>query len=256
MPPNNLSKPNDCRIFITDNGTDFYQIFSFSQSEKDGSLYIAWPDIENTKWLLANENIPSDKIKFEDSPGKGKISFHGSGRTHFKIHGMPNIPHLILNGNILYNKEQERIGARHLLTVFIKKPEYKPDNSPVFNRKHDQLFRTDKLKPTIFIFFAIPQKRLHISFNFGLQVKDMENIPNDILGYGLFPMRLHVIFWLAYRTKHLNDWPKYNYASFSDGYKVPLFIGQANHSMRVELCNPIYSLNEDNLHISLASQQD
>ena len=251
-----LSNPNRCRLFITDNNADYFQLFSFSQSEKDGSIYISWPDIENTTWLKPDNN--GGLINLQGSPGRGKISFHGSGRVHYKLHEIDGNSYLPLNGNILYRKEQNRIGARHLLTAFTKKPEYIPE-SRAFNRKYDQALKTDKLKPAILVFFAIPQQAKSIGVNFGLHVDEMENIPNDFLGFGFFPLRLHNVLWIAYRTKHLNNWPKYNYASYSDGYKVPLFIGKENHSIQYEYINPIYKLQGNDFSVelmSLSAQKD
>ncbi|MFA5840514.1 MAG: hypothetical protein WC890_07730 [Candidatus Margulisiibacteriota bacterium] len=250
------SSSSDRRIFITENGKEFYQIFSFSQNKKDGSLYVSWPEMETTKWITFKDNMKENILEVVESPGKGKISFHGSGQAHYKVNDVSNSAYFRVNGNILFDTDKNTVGARHLFTAFIKKPEYIPDKSKAFNRKHDHSFKADKIKPVIFVFFAVPQKGLNISFQLGFQCDDMESMPSDFLGCGMLPMRIHDIIWFAYRTKYLDDWPKYNHVSYSDGYKVPLFIGQADHSMRVELHSPMYSLDNNNFNINLNSQSD
>lgn len=233
---------NHRRIFIN-NGKQLYQIFSFQQ-HKDGSIYVGWPGFSETKWIT---NIVTNKgplgVLFS-SEEEGKLSIHGSGMATFRSHNDSKEHNLIIKGNHLLNKEKNIAGARHLFTAFIKEPIYVPI-SPAFNRKSDYAIESkEKLTPCFIIFFAIPQTGVNINFEFSLSIDEMNNIPGDMLGGHLFSLRYHDLFWFAYRTKHMDVWPKHTIICYDDGFKVPIFIGTAKGQLRVDYRMPEYLLKD------------
>jgi hypothetical protein len=225
------------------------QLFSFIQTD-DGSIYCSSPDFADAEWLSVEfteeglQKIASEEI------GKGKISFHSSGmvaiRANDDIHGHK----LIVKGNYLLNKSEGVIGARHLFTIFMKEPQYKPEDSPLFNRGSDYcLETTEELKPFVLVFFAVPQQGITIDFQIDFHMDDMVNIPNDILGLHGFGLRYHHVFWFAYRTRHMENWPKHAIITYHDGFSFPIFIGTGIGAYRLEYRQPQYSLVDNRLTI-------
>lgn len=235
------------RIFINKNGKHF-QIFTFSQ-KKDGSIYCSSPDFSDAKWISYKITKNGPELITAATIGKGKISFHGSGITGIRSN-IDTEHTLRIKGNILLNKKQKSLGARHLFTVFMKEPQYLPPSSPAFNRKSDYALRANEvLQPFILIFFAIPKTGVSTHFLFNLYADEMNNIPNDFLGGHFISLRYHDIFWFAYRTKNLQKWPKYTHYSYHDGFTVPIFVGTKQQKFRLEFRQPTYSLINKNLII-------
>lgn len=231
------------RIFIN-NGEQFFQIFRFEQ-KSDGSIITWWPDFSNSQWLAIINNEDSLAGISVKSEGDGKLNIHGCGIATFRSHKRPKDHSLIIKGNSLLDKEKKIVGARHLLSAFIKKPFYLP-NSPAFKRKSDYSIKAnEELAPFIIMFFAIPQSQtgLKINFNFSLPLDEMNKIPGDMLGGDLFPLRYHDIFWFAYRTKHIN-WPKNTLICYDDGYKVPVFVVIGKGQLKLKYRMPEYLLKD------------
>lgn len=192
----------------------------------------------------------SAEILSTESLGDGKISLHGSGMTAIRPHNDPKGHQLVIGGNHLLNKEKNQIGARHLYSIFMKQPHFKPENSPAFNRDSDYALESkDDLKPFILVFFALPRHGLSVNFNFNLHVDEMESIPNDFLGLHGFSLRYHDVFWFAYRTKHMEKWTKQAQICYHDGFTIPIFVGTGPGQFRLEFREPEYILKEKELEI-------
>jgi hypothetical protein len=236
------------RIFIRSHDR-VCQLFRFSQ-HKDGSIYCSSPDFGDAVWLSI-ESTPSGLKEIRtENVGDGKISLHGTGMVAVRAHDQPENHQLVVKGNYLLNKEKNAIGARHLFTAFIKEPKFVPETSPIFNRASDYcLEANEQLKPLILVFFAVPQHGIHVNFNCSFHQEDLVNIPNDVLGLHGFGLRYHDVFWFAYRTKHLEKWPKQAQICYHDGYTFPLFIGTGTGTFRLEYRFPVYSLNGKDLSI-------
>ncbi|MEN6572632.1 MAG: hypothetical protein ABFD24_12410 [Anaerolineaceae bacterium] len=224
------------------------QIFSFKQSA-DGSIYCSSSDFDDANWFSAVLTEIGPQLVTTEPVGEGKISFHGSGMVAIRPNDDPKGHRLIIKGNNLFNKMEEKVGIRHLFTIFSKEPKYQPTSSPIFNRDGDYCIEAnEELKPFVLVFFAAPQG-LSISFQFNLHMDDMINIPNDFLGLNGFSLRYHDILWFAYRTNHMEKWPKQAQVVYHDGYSFPIFIGTGLGIGRWEFRQPLYSLNGNNLEI-------
>jgi hypothetical protein len=64
-------------------------------------------------------------------------------------------------------------------------------------------------------------------------------------------MTTHAVVWFAYRTKHMNRWPKNSQGCYADGYTVPFFVGTGPGQFRLEYRQPSYSLTEEGISIAL-----
>ena len=233
------------RIFLYDE-KNFYQVLSFTQSRLDGSIYVSFPDFLNSKFLIFKENEGKIEFFLTDSPGEGKLSIHGSGMAKIT----PNVHNLVIHGNFLQDKSNNTLGVRHLFTIQLAEPKFSP-SSPALNRKSDFIITSKTFKPSVFIFFAIPKiKDLSTSFLVHFDIDDLETIPFDG-GGGLFELLYHNIFWFAYRTKHMEVWPKNCFISYHDGYLVPVIIGVGDKKFKTELRIPDYKLEESKLSIFL-----
>jgi hypothetical protein len=235
-------QPTKRRIFIRAKDRVF-QIFSFAQAP-DGSIYCSSPDFSDAKWLSVEITENGPQVISTEVIGQGKISFHGSGMVAVRPNDDLKGHRLIIKGNHLLNKNEGKIGARHLFTVFMKEPQYNPEASHLFNRESDYCLETkEELKPLVLVFFAVPQQGITINFQFNLHMDDMVNIPNDVLGLHGFGLRYHDVFWFAYRTKHMEKWPKHAHVCYLDGFIFPIFIGTGPGAYRLEYRQPQYSLN-------------
>jgi hypothetical protein len=236
-----IKSPSERRIFIRAKDR-ICQIFSFTQ-RPDGSIYCSSPDFANAKWLSLQETDNGPQTITTEAIGAGKISFHATGMVTVRAHNDPNEHKLIVKGNHLLNKEKGLIGTRHLFTIFMEEPKYKPESSQLFNRESDYCMEAnEELKPLVLVFFAVPQQGITLDFQFNLHMDDMVHIPNDVLGLHRFSLRYHDVFWFAYRTKHMTEWPKYSHICYHDGYTFPIFIGTGIGAYRLEFRQPKYSL--------------
>lgn len=238
------------RVFIN-SGDKFYQIYSLTQND-DGSIYCGSPDFATAKWIGINSNKSTLNLEFADKVGDGKISIHGTGMTAIRPHLDQRSRKIIIKGNKLLNLDKNEIGARHLFTTFIKEPLYIPTNSPVFNRQSDYIIKSsEELKPLVLVFFAIPQKSLTINFHMSINTDLLNNIPDDFLGTVIISLKYHDVFCFAYRTKHMEKWPKYSHYIYSDGYLCPLFIGMEPGRFGIEIRMPKYQINQNNLSLEV-----
>ncbi len=240
------------RIFITE-GKEHYQIFTFSQ-EKDGSIYCNWPDFSKTRWVTVEFTSNGPVTKIIDSPGDGKLTVHGTGMAGVRAYTGSYNDGIVIHGNHLTSPKDNKLGARHLFTAQINQPYHLP-NSPVFNRESDYVLTSKKLEPVILIFFAIPiVKEISIGFNISGHVDDL--IPEgshepSFLGFQIMELRQHMVFWIAYKSRHMETWPTVPHILFDNGYNVPLIFGQGNKEFRAEFRKPIYDLSGTVLTITL-----
>ena len=235
------------------------EIFTFIQ-RNDGSIYCSSPDLADARYISCYKNQEQIHVATTEELGEGKISLHGSGITLVRPNSDPKGHRLVVQGNHLLDKKNNRAGVRHLFSIMMSEPKHYREDSPVLNRKTDYLLEANEnLAPLSFIFFAIPIAKITLDFQFSMHKNDMNNIPNDILGFHAFDLKYHNIFWLAYRTKHMEKWPKNAQVCYYDGYMVPVFIGTNESkdeklgSFRLEFREPIYSFDGEKLQIQFHS---
>jgi hypothetical protein len=244
---------NKCRLFITENEENFhsekhFQIFSFSQIASDGSIYVSSPSFSKVKWVTLSQNSEKPEVIVSDFPNKGKLSIHGLGQAHIKAHDSDAPPNLRVDGLFLKDEKRAILGVRHLFTALIERPEYLP-GSAAFNRQNDYSIKTKTLKPTIFVFWALPRtQNLQVEFNCSFNADELESDRPDN-GMGMFNLESHSILWFAYRTKNMDKWPKVSYISYHDGYSIPIFIGNDNGNCRLEFRRPNVQISEGVLKI-------
>jgi hypothetical protein len=240
--------PSKRRIFIRAKDR-ICQVFSFTQTP-DGSIYCSSPDFDDAKWLSVQITDNGPQVITTEAIGTGKVSFHATGMVTVRPNDDPKGHKLIVKGNHLLRKSEGLIGARHLFTIFLKEPKYEPESSQLFNRESDYcLEANEELKPVVLVFFAVPQLGLTIDFQFNFHVDDLVNTPNDVLGLHGFGLRYHDVFWFAYRTRHMEKWPKYAHIFYHDGFTFPVFIGTGPGTYRLEYRQPQYSLIDNKFTI-------
>lgn len=232
------------RIFLNTN-EEFFQLFSVTQNKTDHSIYASFPNFENAKWLNVEPKEKPQKIYIFDSLGNGKLSIHGSGMTKVT----PNQENLIINGNFLFNKNKQNAGIRHLFTIQLEEPKYKSKSSPM-NRKGDHVLKIEKLEPFVMIFFAIPRvRKLSIKIQLSFHINDCNDEIPPLIGLSKIDLDLHSLVWCAYRTNHMDNWPKSPYVCVFDGFFVPIIIGEGGKAFRLELRKPQFDLSVTELKI-------
>jgi len=199
----------------------------------DGSIYIKFPEFEFGKWF--NDN-GSQLISY-NSPGKGKLSIHGSGIAHIKSYNQDYKAEFQVLGNPLLSKDKLSAGVRHIATIFPRKP----DINQIIEESQDN----NSLKPMVFIFFAVPFG-LNINLQGSFNIDEYEDIP-PINGIGNQPLRMHNIFWFSYRSKFMDNWPLATHVYFSNGYDCPLFVGVDKCLMRIDIRKPVYSIRDNKI---------
>lgn len=243
-----LNEASRRRIFIKSQDR-LVQVFTFDQ-QKDGSIYCASPDFDDAKWITCRITESGPEMIVDEGIGEGKVIFHGSGIVAVRPHSDTSGHRLRIKGNYLLKAADRVAGARHLFTVFLSEPKYEPSTSPAFNRASDYCLEAkEDLKPVVLVFFAIPRQGLTINFQFNLHLDEMVNIPNDLLGLHGFPLRHHDVYWFAYRTKHMEKWPKKAQVAYHDGFSFPIFIGTGIGVYRLEFRQPKYRLHGKELEI-------
>jgi hypothetical protein len=237
------------RLFF---GTDAeqFQLLSVAQNA-DGSIYFSAPMFQNIEWRLPVVGADREPVLVSYQVSEqGKLSVHGSGVVHVKAHEAAGSNEFAIRGNILKSKDGETLSVRHLLTIFPSEPQHKP-NSPPGARKTDGVMTTKQWHPYAVVFWAVPLTRsLTITITGSFQADELEEVPPNG-GWGAFSLATHALVWFAYRTKHMQRWPKKSQACYADGYLVPLFIGTGLGEFRLEYRQPHYSLDEGRLGISL-----
>jgi hypothetical protein len=239
---------NKRRILITEESKT-YQILSLVQ-EKDGSIYCHWPDFTKTKWLDVLDTKYGTSVIITDSPGEGKMTFHGSGMAGFKKHkGSYKVDCRVKNGNYLMSKDGGILGIRHLFTALIRKPYLLPA-SP---RKSDYIISVSKIEPIVLLFLAIPMQEITIEFTVG-DIEDQfqeENLELSFVCSRLIEMKKHLIFWVAYKTKNMEEWPDSTLVLFDNGFNIPLIFSLRNNTYRIELRSPLYEFEGSKLKITM-----
>ena len=244
-----LMSPNR-RIFIgTD--TDSFQIFSITQNRQDGSIYFAAPGFEDIVWIVPAVGVDQKPVILSyQSGGDGKLSLHGSGVTHVRPYDRSGVNGFSIRGNELRSRDGDRLGARHLLTIFPSEPKHRP-NSPAGARQSDGVLTTKHWHPYVIIFWAVPASRpFTVNVQCSFQVDDLEEVPPNS-GWGGFSMIHHSIVFFAYRTKHMERWPLNSQAFYSDGHTVPMVVGTGVGQFRIEYRVPKYDFSSDTLSIQL-----
>lgn len=240
---------NESRFFIQDLENKAWQIFSLSQNNRDGSIYLFSPEFTTFEWLtfeIKENELKTFKIQQDK---EGHISFHGHGQVHIKERDEPyKLPVL---GQHLLKIEGKDIGLRHLFTIFPKKPSFLPP-SQALNRNSDQLIKSNEiLRPFVMVAFALPRKGFRLNFHMSFDIEDLETIPGGMLGFHSFPLLHHGVFVILYRTKNMNDWPKRSMLQYLDGITVPLFFGKPDRMISVQFRQTSFSLAESDLNITL-----
>jgi hypothetical protein len=245
-----MPKSANIRLFF---GTtdEIFQLFSVSQNANDGSIYFSAPRFTEIMWLMpARLDEQQPVLLSYQASGQGKLSLHGSGVTHVRPYQSASPNEFAIRGNQLRALAGDSLGVRHLLTIFPAEPTHKPI-SPATARRTDCVITTKEWHPLVFIFWAVPligSLTVHISGAF--QSDDLEEIlPNS--GWGAFGLALHALVWFAYRTKHMDRWPKYSQASYADGHTAPLLIGTGPGQFRLEYRRPNYTLANTDFGIAL-----
>lgn len=234
------------RIFFTA-GVEHFQMLSLSQ-RPDGSIYISGPDLAESRWMeIVAGNPPTMRIVA--LPEVGKLSVHGSGVAHVR-RANGGETELRLAGNYLSNEPGQTLGLRHLVTVLPTQPTHLPA-SAANARLSDCSILAQELKPYVLVFWAVPAtRRLTVNVTASFHVDDLESVPPES-GFGGFALRTHWVVWFAYRTKHMQRWPTHSHLCFHDGFHTPILIGTGEGACRLELRRPKYSLDGDQLRISV-----
>lgn len=227
------------------------QLCTVTQNQNDSSIYFSSPSFENINWLSIKFIPESEPILLTfKADAQGKLSLHGSGVTHVRPHNSFGTNEFTISGAALKDPNGETLGVRHLVTLFISEPNHIP-SSPANARKSDYIITTNINQPYILIFWAVPLQSIStIEIDGSFHVDDIESVPPDA-GWGGFSLLSHGIIWFAYKTKHMNTWPKNTQACYLDGSLVPMFIGTAVGAYRLEVKQPKYSLIGSELKISL-----
>jgi hypothetical protein len=238
------------RFFMTADA-DHDQLLSFDQNRNDGSIYVSSPAFSTLKWLtlMAPTAVAAPVLAISDVPNSVKLSLHGSGLSHVRSSD-PVVPTVAVQGNCLKNDSAETLGVRHLFTMLPTEPTHLP-SSPAFNRASDYGIRVERMVPYVVVFWAVPAvKKLSVKVAASFHVNDLESVPPES-GWGSFGLALHAVVWFAYRTRHLLRWPQVTHIAFHDGFLVPLLIGTAEGTCRVEYRPPSYQLTETSLMIGI-----
>jgi hypothetical protein len=245
-----MPKSTNVRLFFGTTDKTF-QIFSVSQNANDGSIYFSAPQFAEIMWLIPASLGQQETVLLSyQASDQGKLSLHGSGVTHVRPYQSTNPNEFTIRGNQLKARAGDTLGVRHLLTIFPAEPTHKP-NSPATARRTDCVMHTKEWHPLVFIFWAVPlMPSFRVNITGAFHSDDLQEIPPNS-GWGAFGLGLHALIWFAYRTRHMDRWPKYSQASYADGHTVPLLIGTGPGRFRLEYRQPNYSLLNTDLTIAL-----
>lgn len=239
------------RLFFSD-GSESRQICTVSQNQYDGSIYFSAPNFGEMDWLVPmfEPNSPPSLLTFR-AGAQGKLSLHGSGVSHVRPHESYGSNEFVIRGAALKDPDGKSLGVRHLLTVFLSEPTHRP-TSPGGARKTDYIITAKTKQPYVLVFWAVPlvSQVLSICIRGSFHVDDLESVPPDA-GWGGFSLMQHGVIWFAYRTKHMDRWPRSAQACYFDGYFVPLLVGTGTGTFRLELKRPGLALIGTELSIQL-----
>jgi len=237
---------SDRRILLKCDGKS-YKLLSLTQ-RNDGSIYIGFQNFRNIRWLGVELGQEKAKLSLVDSPEEdGKLSFHASGVVGFRSHDALGDHQLRIKGNYLYDHHNAKAGIRHLVSIYLEKPDELPAEFP--QRISDfWLQNTNPLKPFVLILFAVPRVLgiQNVEAQVGFHMDDLESTPPEG-GGGLIDLKYHLIFWYTYRTKFMNKWPQKTFVCYHDGFTVPMYIGrhrdEISGELRFEIHLPKYETN-------------
>lgn len=99
------------RFFIQDIENKAWQIFSLSQINKDGSIYLFSPEFTTFEWLTFEVDRNGLKTFKVQQDREGHLSFHGHGQVHVKEKDEPY--KLPISGHHLLKLEEKDISLRH-----------------------------------------------------------------------------------------------------------------------------------------------
>lgn len=238
--PANFSKR---RVFIKQKDDPrAFQVFSVAQ-ESDGSIYISSPNFAQSKWLQIPPQPDLSSITAISPSGDGKLSIHASGFAGVRAH--EHVGHKFsFQGTQLINTESRTHSVRHLVTVFISEPSHVPAASPAGNRSSDCILDARWLRPTAFIFFAVPRSTgiTGVKFQGSFHVDVIGDPPDIDIGWGEIPLTTHSLVWFAYTTKQMTEWPtSYHYCHY-DGFLVPFFMGGGPTAWKFLMVRPAYEI--------------
>jgi len=242
------------RVLLRCNG-EIYKLFKARQ-EKDGSIYLMFENFPNIKWLEAQPTESGLNVNVLNSTEEvGKLSVHASGKTGFRANDAPGYHQLFIEGHNLLNAENNTLGTRHLVSVFMERPQ---DilSSPSYGKRDSDAFLDKQgiLNPFVMVLFAIPRSPDILSWEVGSSL-DFDDADLSNTGFGSFTLRFHSIVWHIYGTKHMDMWPPNSYVCYHDGYHVPIYIGLpkkegvGSRVFRLELRAPVYEIKDGTLRI-------
>lgn len=241
----------DRRLLLKCEGKS-YRLLSLTQAN-DGSIYIGFQNFRNIQWVAIDLEREQPTLSMVDStPEEGKLSFHASGVVGFRSHAAPGDYQLRIRGNYLYDRHNAQAGVRHLVTVFMEKPE---ELAPTFPQRNSDFWLqyAESLKPFVLVLFAIPRVSgvQTIGFTFTMHIDDLDRYPAE--GANVIDLKYHWVFWLIYRTKFMDNWPQQSYVCFHDGFSVPMYFSKeqkdTSAEMRLELRMPEYTIEGTDLKI-------
>ena len=212
-----------------------WKVLSLEQ-RLDGSIYLSFPKFDKAVWV--NIPDPHDRMWLNEIACSEKLSLHGSGVAHIK-NTTGGDAELRIKGSFLVDVSKREAGLRHVLTLFPASSDV--DNAQLSPRIRDVTISTESARPLALVLWAVPNfLPLTVEVRVSFQAADLQSIPPDY-GFGYIQLLHHSIVWFAYRTNGMERWPQRPHACFQDGYRVPIFIGTTEGSMRVELRTPQFS---------------
>ena len=120
---------SDRRLLLKCEGK-VYKLLSLTQ-RNDGSIYLGFPNFRNIQWLGVELGQQEAMLSLVDSTeDEGKLSFHASGVVGFRSHDAPGDYQLRIKGNYLYDYRNTKAGIRHLVSIYMEKPEELPVDFP------------------------------------------------------------------------------------------------------------------------------
>jgi hypothetical protein len=223
------------------------KIFGFTQALKEHSIYITSPHFSSFDWVSPGQD---SQMAVTTMPTDGHLSVHRSGvaalrgesnkKSELRIVGIP-----------LADLKSTNFGVRHLITALVFDPSMQVEHV-IPPRPGDEVITGDVLKPTVFVFFAVPTALGSLEIQLGFHINSVNpELETPHMGWGAFALGQHTIAWIAYGTNGL-VWPtKRAVLAYTDGLRVPIFIGRHNRQISIEYRIPIYTLRNNQLHMYL-----